>query len=134
MAKINVDPDQFADIVMSYLFDKSLNPDDVSIGNEHFNDIMRKLRPRIFPVAREYYLEQPSDMRLKYKLIKKGFRDPKSMNSIFIVPRGKAKEEEPSVIKKIIKRVIKILKSSSEFSTAEVEYIKEHLGDQDDES
>jgi hypothetical protein len=77
------------------------------------------------PLAREMYLEQPSDMRIKYKLIKDAFRDPKSINSIFIVPRGKSKEEDPGIIKKIIKKAISLIRSNKEFSPAEITFLNE---------
>ena len=127
MAKINVDPDEYAYIVFSYLFDKYLNFDEVSVGNESFNDVMMKLKGRLFPLSREMYLEQPAELRMKYKIIKKAFRNPTTQHSIFIVPKGESKEPKPGIIKKIIKKVIKMIKSSEEFSQAEVDYIKEQL-------
>jgi hypothetical protein len=127
MPKINVDPDTWAWVVWSYLFDKCLNMDDVSIGNEEVNDIMRKIRPRLFPLSRELYLAQPSDMRIKYKLIKDAFRKPTSVNSVFIQPRGKSKEEDPNVVKKIVKKVIKMIKSSNEFNEKELQILNEML-------
>ena len=133
MAKIQVDKDQFAYIVFSYLFDKLLHPAEVSAGNEDFNKAMKKLKGLLMPVARDMYLEQPADLRMKYKLIKRGFRPESSqLGSIFIVAADKAKEVKPSIIKKLIKKVIKAISSSTEISSAEVDYIKEVLGDNDE--
>lgn len=133
MATIKVDEDGFSQIVFSYLFDKLLHPDEVSKGNEEFTDIMTKLRPRLFPVAREMYLSQDADLRIKYKLIKDAFRGSKKRNTIFIVPKGEEKEEDPGIVKKIIRRVIKAIRSSKEFSTDEVDYIKEMLIEDENE-
>lgn len=127
MAKIKVDKDQFAYVVFSYLFDKYLNPE-VSAGNEDFNAAMKKLKGILKPVSRDMYLEQPADLRMKYKLIKRSFRpDSSQLGSIFIVQPDKVKPVEPSIIKKLIKKVIKAITSSTEFSSAEVDYIKEVL-------
>jgi len=128
MPKIKVDKDQFAYIVFSYLFDKLLNPAEVSAGNEDFNKTMKKIKGILMPAARGMYLDQPADLRMKYKLIKRGFRPASSqLGSIFIVPADKAKEIEPSLIKKLVKKVIKAITSSTEISSAEVDYIKEIL-------
>lgn len=136
MAKINVDSDEFAYIVFSYLFDKYLNPLEVSAGNESFNDIMIKLKGRLFPASREMYLEQPGVLRMKYKIFKKAFRpDSNSTSAIFIVPKGKSRDPEPGLIKKVIKKVIKVLTASTEeFSQDEVKYIKETLFVEEDDN
>lgn len=128
MSKIKVDKDQFAYVVFSYLFDKLMNMDEVSAGNEDFNKIMEKLKPKLFPLLREIYLKQPADLRMKYKIINKAFRPGSSQQmSIFVVPSDKTKEVEPSLLKKIIKKVIKAITSSTEISSTEVDYIKEIL-------
>ena len=128
MSKIKVDKDQFAYVVFSYLFDKLMNMDEVSAGNEDFNKIMKKLKPKLFPLLREIYLKQPADLRMKYKIINKAFRPGSSQQmSIFVVPSDKTKEVEPSLLKKIIKKVIKAITSSTEISSTEVDYIKEIL-------
>ena len=140
MPKINVDPDEFADIVMAYLFDKYLNFDEVSAENENFNYGMKKARGKMFPISRGMYLDMDANLRLKYKLIKEAFRGDTATHSIFIVPRGrKKKKEKPGIVAKVLKKVWKTLVASNEFSREKIELLKEQveyleeMGDQEDE-
>ena len=133
MPKINVTSDTFPNIVMAYLYDKFIHPDEVSKGNELFNETIDKIKKKgSLPLLRDYYLKMDANDRMKYKLIKDAFEEVTTSNAVIQVlpkkfekkPEGKRKE---GFIKKTIKKIIKTLVASNEFSQDELDLLKEAL-------
>jgi hypothetical protein len=146
MPKINVTANTFPDIVVAYLFDKLLHPEDVSSGNEQFNAFMEGFRKKGgMTIVRDYYLNMNPDNRRFYKLIKDVFEDLTSSNSMInILPergdkpavkakKGKKgkKEAKPGFIKKIIKKAIKALIAGDELDDKDLEFLKEYIEEED---
>ena len=112
MSKINVTANEFADIVVSFLLDKLLNPDEVIPSNEDFDKYMEKMKLKgMKSVSLTYYLGLDTNLRVAYKRIKSVFEDDKSGSSvIYIYPNKKAKEEtdkKASMVKRIMKKLLK---------------------------
>jgi len=139
MAKIIVNKDTFPNIVIAYLLDNFLHPDEMSAGNELFTEFMKKAKGRgLMPIVRSYYLEMDSDYRIKYKLIKDVFYGENQAQHITIFPKDKEEREKeadkPGIIKKILSKALKVLVSSKEFSELELELIKESLDHKEDDN
>lgn len=126
MAKINVDPVEFPDIIMAFLFDKILHPDEIVPGNDEFDKIMKIFKQKgMVTNFRDYYLDMNKDNRRKYKLIKKSLQDESTSSGVIsIVPPGYEKErkkKKESRIKKILKKLV----ASTEFSDAEKQLVED---------
>ena len=133
MSKINVTNKTYPNIVIAYLFDKLLHPEEVSVGNELFDKFTLQLKKKGFlPIIRDYYLNMDSQDRLRYKLIKDGFEAITTSNAVIqVVPEKFEKEPETPAhkIKKqkggVIHRMLKKLVASNELSKEEAEYLIE---------
>jgi hypothetical protein len=114
MAKINVKPEEFPDIVVSFLLDKLLHPKEVVPENEEFNDVAKKMKDKALNTTlMQYYLGMDARKRNDYKRIKDVFDGTsQDMMVINISPfeskkkREKAKKKE-GIIKKVINKLIK---------------------------
>ena len=124
MAKINIDASEFPDIIMAFLYDKMLHPDEVVPGNEQFDRILTKFKTKgVMIEFRDYYLNMNMDNRRKYKLIKKGLEAESTTNTVIsIVPVNFEKGAEKKK-QSLLKRVLKKLVASKEFDDAEKELI-----------
>jgi len=125
MASIRVTSDTWPNIVVAYLFDKMLHPEDVSKGNEEFTELTQKMKQLgLIAKVRDYYLRMDTHDRVKYKLIKDIFEGLTTADSRVII--GSVPEEEE---KKpgILKRALKALISSNEFSEEDINLLKEEL-------
>jgi len=87
--KLNLSPNEFADLVASFLFDKMLKPDKVVPNNEMFNEFIDKM-------------------------IGKGAKSLCSTHEIRILPEDKKdkkdKKEKGGLVRKAIKIVKKLLR------------------------
>jgi hypothetical protein len=149
MAIVNVTPGEFGDFVMVYLLDKVLHPDEVSKGNELFDDAIKELTARgAKPTLTKYYLNVPSQMRFDYRRIKDVFEGKGSVQQIRIEPeketgkeppKGKEKKKEKEgIIKKGAKAIKKALKKlisqgPESLSGEEIDMINEWLETKGDE-
>jgi hypothetical protein len=133
MSKINVNSEAFPNIVVAYLFDKLLHPDEVSPENELFNKLMKTMKGRgALPVVRDYYLNMDATDRMKYKIIKDGFANLTTSNTVIqVIPKKFEKapdsKKKEGRIKKTIKKVLKALVASDEFTEDELELIQETI-------
>jgi len=70
--KINVTPEEFADVVCIFLLQKLLYPDEVVFGNPEFNKLMDTMNNKgMRSQLLNYYLNLPSSTRVKYKFMSK---------------------------------------------------------------
>jgi len=126
MSKINQTPEQFSDIVIAYLFDKALHPDEIAKGNELFTKFMEKQTSRgITPLLRDYYLSMPSNQRVKYKLIKDAFAGDTLANAVINIRPKNFEKIDKEKKKGIFKKILKKLVMSKEFSDEDMDYLKE---------
>lgn len=128
MSKINITSNEFSDIVVSFLFDKMLHPDEVSPDNDNFNKLIENMRGKgLKSLFMNYYLKMDSNMRVKYKRIKDTFDDTNKSSIINIKPeKAKGDIQEPEK-RGLLKRVIGKILSHSELEDDEREYITEHM-------
>lgn len=113
--RLNLSPNEFADLVASFLFDKLLYPDKVVSNNKMFNELMEKLSGKgAKSLLMSYYLNLNSNSRLDYKRIKDVFKNGNSIHEIRIIPEDeknkKYKKEKGGLVRKAIKIVKKLLK------------------------
>jgi len=113
--KLNLSPNEFADLVASFLFDKMLKPDKVVPNNEMFNEFIDKMIGKgAKSLLMSYYLNLPSEARLDYKRIKDVFKGGGSTHEIRILPEDKKdkkdKKEKGGLVRKAIKIVKKLLR------------------------
>lgn len=126
MAKINISPQEFPDIIMAFLFDKMIHPDEIVPGNKEFDRIMKVFKAKgMVTNLRDYYLEMNKDNRRKYKLIKKPLEaDATSTAIINIQPEGFEKDTKQKK-KSLLKRIIGKLVASTEFNDEEKQLLQE---------
>ena len=125
MAKIIVTHNKFADIVIAFLLDKMLHPDDVIPDSELFNEFAEKIKGKgLKSLLMQYYFNMDAIDRVKYKKIKDIFdgtsTDMSVINIIYEKVDKKEKEKEKDgIIKKVIKKLLKREDISSEDITDE---------------
>ena len=113
MAKINVTPEEFGDVVISFLLDKILHPDDVIYNNKEFDKLVLRMGDKgMKTIFMKYYYGMDSNLRVKYKRIKDIFEGTKdSMYTINITSKKGKEKKEPkkkeSLSGKILKKLIK---------------------------
>lgn len=123
MAKISVTSDKFPNVIVAYLFDKMFHPDKISAGNEEFNEVMDLMKAKGFmPILRDYYLTMDPINRYEYKMIKRTFEGKGGTSRIEIEPEKK--EKGPGLIKRIVKKIV----GSTEFTNDEKNLLLEELG------
>jgi len=133
MAKVNVTADEFADIVVAFLLDKLLNPEDIIPTNKEFDKYMEKMKLKgMKSVSLTYYLDLDTNLRVAYKRIKDTFEVGKSKNStIYIYPNKESKEEDDKK-SNMVKRIIKKLLKKEDISKGERNMLVESFGGKDE--
>ena len=129
MATINVTPEEFANLTVSFILDKLLHPDEVVTGSEDFNKLSKVLSGKGMKGSlTQHYLTTSSTERLNYKRIKDIFDgSTSSIQQIRIGPKKeiskKEKEKEKeSLVKKIGKKVLKKLIGQGPMSLSKEEW------------
>lgn len=124
---LNLTDKEFADIVLAFLMDKSINTDEVLPDHERLNDLMKDIGPKIKSRLLRYYLKSEPTNRLYYKRIRGTFDGTaKGIQQIRIGPSEKIKEvekEKAGIVSKIIKKLLK----KEEITQKEEELLKEGL-------
>lgn len=125
MATLNLTNSEFADIVMIWLFDNSLNPE--QIQNEKFKEFIDTQGSKIKPALIKYYLDSGSEARFRYKRIKGIFdgSDTSSIHQIRISNKEDNTKEEKENNNGIVKKIIKKLIKKEELDLDEINFIKE---------
>lgn len=93
MASINIDSDEFANLVVLFLLDKVANPDEVVPSNEMFNTFIEKTGLKMKPQLVNYYLSLDSLSRVQYKRIRPPLLKDGSKQSYTITIQNKVKKE-----------------------------------------
>lgn len=130
MSKINLGSDEFGDIVIAFLFDKLLHDNEILPDNERLNSIADKMNKTAMKSnLLKAYRDMDPTTRVKYKRIKDTF-DYSSLDKaiIEIKPKGEREEEKPKK-EKLLKKIIKKIVASSEFTEEEIEILNELSGE-----
>lgn len=108
MSRLIITPKEFSDLIMAFLLDKIIHPDEV-IPDEDFDKIMKKMgKMGMKPLLMKYYLDMSGDMRKKYKKIKDTLEEGSTRDStLYIKHAGKTEKDKEGVIKRVIKKLIK---------------------------
>ena len=111
MAGINITPDGFPDIVVSFLLDAMMN-DNILPGNDEFSLLIDKIKSSTKPSLLNYYMSMDATSRGRYKMIQKSFIDGgQSVIAISGEPEQKISVDKHKTIKYIIKKVLSLIKS-----------------------
>ena len=132
MAKIRITANEFPDIIVSFLFDKMLYPEEVLTGNENFNGLSETMELKgMKPILMRYYLDMDANQRMNYKKIKSVFDISMNSNSIISISPSKKEVEVKKKKSKLITKIIKKLLMASKINDKEAlmlkEYIKEEI-------
>ena len=130
--KINVTANEFPNVIVAYIFDKLLHPEDVSAGNADFDSLIEEMRLRgMLPLARTYYLDMSATWRVKYKLIKDVFSPTATTNesSIINIYGDPAKVKKRGIIKTIL---AKLLGMKEQFTEEEFNLLLEELNTEEE--
>ena len=125
MATLNLTKDEFADIAIIYIFDQTMNPDQVS--NKNFKEFLDKHSSKIRTPLMKYYMDSSGEPRIRYRRIKGIFDgSSNSIQQIRIGPSDKIKgiDKKQSVIKKVIKKVLKKEEINKEEINLLTEFVK----------
>lgn len=123
MATLNLTTREFPDIMLIWMFDQMVNQDQIT--NENFKEFLRENKDLKSDLLR-YYLNTDSEMRLRYKRIKKIFDgSDKSIQQIRIGPSEKLEKNKKK--DGIIKKVLKKLLTKEEITIEEIEELENIL-------
>ena len=115
MATVNLTPKQFGDLVVSFLLDKILHPEEVVPGDEDFDKFIESIKGKGAKSAlTQHYVQMDSQSRLNYKRIKDIFDGTdNTIQNIKVMPEKKlpkkSKKEKEGFLKKVGKEVLKKL-------------------------
>jgi len=115
MGKIIVDPEEFFDIIMIFLFDIINNREEILLKNEDIVDILNIFeRKGLKSPLMQYYLNLTSEQRVKYKRIRDSFYTQSVNESNIKITSNKDSITEDNEnfydIKDSIKRCISLMK------------------------
>lgn len=116
MSKITVSPEEFADIVVCFLYDQLRNEDGMLPNNEEWQAFSKLLKQKgVGPISMQYYTGLNTGIRMEYKRIKDMFHKSITGNSTIII-RGpqepiQKSPEKKSKVKDIVKKVVRLLKN-----------------------
>jgi len=134
MATLHLTTSEFFDIVMIYLFDQYMNPEQVK-DNEHASEFIEKTSGRLKQALMKYYLDSETKNRFRYKRLKGIFDgSDKQINQIRIRPSDKSEEEaeeKESKIKKLAKKVIGKILKKEEITKEDINILNEWIGGDD---
>lgn len=131
MATLNLTTDEFFDIVMIYLFDQYMNPDQIK-GNKHAKEFIENTSGRLKQALMKYYLDSETKNRFRYKRLKGVFDgSDNQVNQIRIRPPEKSEEEaeeKESKLKKLAKKIIGKVLKKEEISKEDINILNEWIG------
>ena len=134
MATLHLTTSEFFDIVIIYLFDQYMNPEQVK-DNEHASEFIEKTSGRVKQALMKYYLDSETKNRFRYKRLKGIFDgSDKQINQIRIRPSDKSEEEaeeKESKIKKLAKKVIGKILKKEEITKEDINILNEWIGGDD---
>lgn len=113
--KIRISPEEFADFVVSFIFDKMVNEEEVLPDYEEFNELVETmLNKGMKSFILKYYLNMSSQQRVDYKRIRDAFTtDKQDIFTINILggrenlEDSEEKNDEKYYIKEVVRKVVK---------------------------
>lgn len=108
MAKIILTPNEFANMVMIYLFNKFVKNKDYLSEYKMFHKAMEDMRSRGgATIAMRYYLDLDSEQRLKFKRIEKAvFGETNEIGTLTVIP-DITKKKEKGFLSRIKDKILK---------------------------
>jgi hypothetical protein len=123
--KINVTPEEFADIVVLFLLDQMIkNPLDGR--NEAFDALLGNLKGKgVRPILTKYFLATPRSTKVLYKYIRGVFEEGDTSTQVIQIKNRAsvaAKDDEPEddgLIKKAIRKAVNLLRPGTPIKNEE---------------
>ena len=109
MGKINISPSQFEDVIVAFLLDKMIHPEEIAPSNIEFTKLIDDMKGKgMKSKLLQYYLKMDSNLRLYYKRIKPSLEIGATSNSVVnIMPfLGPEEVEKKGFLKKIVKKLL----------------------------
>lgn len=126
MAKLNLTTGEFADLMIVFLFDAMVNPEDVIVDNERFHELVHKMdKMGIKPNLTKYFLDMNATERLQYKRMKRTLEPGATTKSVIEINPPDVKIQKKSGLSKIAKTVLKKLILQGEIVPSDQELIIE---------
>ena len=126
MAKLNLTTGEFADLMIVFLFDAMVNPDEVIIDNAKFHELVHKMEKMgIKPNLTKYFLDMDANDRLQYKRMKRTLEPGATTKSVIEVNPPDVKVKKKSGLTKMAKTVLKKLILQGEIKPSDQELIIE---------
>lgn len=113
MAGIRLTPNEFSDLVVAFLLDAIMKPDEVVPNNLEFHYILKKMKGAgLKSHLLSYYLDTSSITRGHYKRIRGSFTGDDAQNNIVITKsKDIMPDDEKTTIRNIVKQTLKVIKS-----------------------
>ena len=128
MAKINIIANEFPELVVPFLLDKLLHPEEIVPGNKEFNKLSEILKLKgMQPILMKYYLKMDANQRLKYKRIKDIFDMTASVSSIVNISPGEKEVEVKKTKSKMVGKIIRKLIGAGTISKKEMNLLNEYI-------
>ena len=128
MAKINIIANEFPELVVPFLLDKLLHPEEIVPGNKEFNELSEILKLKgMQPILMKYYLKMDANQRLKYKRIKDIFDMTASVSSIVNISPGEKEVEVKKTKSKMVGKIIRKLIGAGTISKKEMNLLNEYI-------
>lgn len=128
MTTLNLTPEGYSDLVVSFLLDKLLHPDEVAAEDEDFNKLAEKMKNMgLKPHLTKHYINMNSTSRMNYRRIKDAFDgskdDPQTIKINPVkVDKKKSKKEKEGFLKKVGKKLLKKLIGQGPMSLSKDEW------------
>jgi len=112
MASVTLTKEEFVDFIVSFLLDKMLHENKMLPADEEFNELSKTLISKgVKQTLLFHYLKSTSISRGKYDFVKKVFQEG-SKDNLYLSILGEVESvKEPSTIKNLIKKALKIIKA-----------------------
>lgn len=126
MATLNIDTKEFADLVMIWLFDQVVNPEQVT--SENLLHFLEKHGTKLKSSLMKYYFDTDPQTRMKYRRISGVFNATnKDIQSIRISPdlESREKDKKEGKLKKLAKAVIKKILTKEELTKEDMDLLIE---------
>lgn len=112
MATIKITPDEFTDYIIAFLLDKIMDDDESMVGNEEFNEIIKKMKlSGMEPFLLRYFIRSSVILRSKYKSSKEIFnKNGKIDKSVINIQKDLNKKNDTNSVADKIKKALKMVK------------------------
>lgn len=135
--KIRITEEEFADLVIAFLFDKMTRGDEIIPDNEEFSEIVSKFIDKgIKPLLLRYYLNLDGKKKVTYKKFIKPIVD-RSGKSIIEIQKPEEREKENKLNRRkggVVRKIFRKILRNEAISRKELSFlVEEFIMDKEDD-